>query len=60
MKTRLSAKIDLVNSLCGLPLTVRDNNGHVIDPQLTSIQKLYSTVSMETNPTTHRFNIRIA
>ena len=45
MRTRLSAKIDLVNNLCGLPLSPRDDTGHSIDPNLTSFGKLYSTVS---------------
>ena len=49
MKTRLSAKIDLVNQLCELPLTPRDNNGRIIDPLTTSIQKIFSTVSKTSN-----------
>ena len=44
MRIRLSAKIDLVNQLCELPLTPRDNNGRVIDPLTTSIQKIFTTV----------------
>jgi hypothetical protein len=43
MKTRLTAKIDQVNNLCQLPLTARDNSGHIIDPHLTSIQTLFTT-----------------
>ncbi|XP_019851718.1 PREDICTED: dedicator of cytokinesis protein 2-like isoform X2 [Amphimedon queenslandica] len=43
IRTRLSAKIDLVNNLCEQPLSPRDDTGHSIDPTVTSFGSLYST-----------------
>ena len=44
MRTKLTAKIDQINNMCSLPLSPRDTQGQPIDPFVTSVHDLYTTV----------------
>ena len=47
MRTKLTAKIDLINDMCSLPLCPRNIQGQPVDPFITSVHDLYTTVSNE-------------